>query len=129
MQFPVTFDLYPYYTPPPTLNEAVDVASDFEQGDFLYDLASVVEHHGTGLTSGHYTAYCWNTDAGEGCMMIQTFALTKNVRISCFSSTDSWVHCNDNRIKRCLSSEVSMAQAYILFYARQRGCSPVLKHH
>ena len=66
VQFPVTFDLYPYYTPPTTLNEAVDVASDFEQGDFLYELASVVEHHGTGLTSGHYTAYCWNTDAGEG---------------------------------------------------------------
>ena len=41
--------------------------------------------------------------------------------------TDSWIYCNDNRIKRCPSNEVVMVQAYIMFYARQRGCSPVLK--
>ena len=29
-----------------------------------YQLSSVIMHHGTGFQSGHYTAYCWNTDAG-----------------------------------------------------------------
>ena len=54
----MTFDLYPYYTP---LHDN-DVSLD--PTDFHYELASVVEHHGTGLSSGHYTSYCWNTDAG-----------------------------------------------------------------
>lgn len=62
VKFPMTFDLYPYYTPPPEPDVAA--CSQLEPADFLYDLAGVVEHQGTGLTSGHYAAYCWNTDAG-----------------------------------------------------------------
>ena len=61
-----------------------------------FKLSSVIVHHGVGFQSGHYTAYCWNSEAG------------------------SWVHCNDARLTRCSIDEVFQAQAYILFYIRDR---------
>ena len=30
----------------------------------MYDLVSVIMHHGTGFGSGHYSSYCWNNIAG-----------------------------------------------------------------
>lgn len=62
---------------------------------FTYDLAAVVMHHGKGFGSGHYTAYCYNTDGGL------------------------WVHCNDSTVTLCTVDEVCKAQAYILFYIRR----------
>ncbi|XP_072922083.1 ubiquitin carboxyl-terminal hydrolase 44 [Hemitrygon akajei] len=62
---------------------------------FMYDLAAVVMHHGKGFGSGHYTAYCYNTDGGL------------------------WVHCNDSTVTICTVDEVCKAQAYILFYIRR----------
>ncbi|XP_069765555.1 ubiquitin carboxyl-terminal hydrolase 44 isoform X1 [Narcine bancroftii] len=59
---------------------------------FIYDLAAVVMHHGKGFGSGHYTAYCYNSDGGL------------------------WVHCNDSTVTICTVDEVCKAQAYILFY-------------
>ncbi|XP_074660354.1 ubiquitin carboxyl-terminal hydrolase 44-like isoform X2 [Tubulanus polymorphus] len=61
----------------------------------LYNLSSVVIHHGRGFSSGHYTAYCWNNEA------------------------DSWIHCNDNRLGLCDIKEVTKSQAYILVYTRK----------
>ncbi|XP_034019047.1 ubiquitin carboxyl-terminal hydrolase 44 [Thalassophryne amazonica] len=61
---------------------------------FLYELSAVVMHHGKGFGSGHYTAYCYNTEGGF------------------------WVHCNDSKLNVCSVEEVCRAQAYILFYTQ-----------
>ena len=34
-------------------------------GDHVYDLVSVIMHHGTGFGSGHYSSYNWNNIAGQ----------------------------------------------------------------
>ncbi|XP_012729290.2 ubiquitin carboxyl-terminal hydrolase 44 isoform X1 [Fundulus heteroclitus] len=62
---------------------------------FLYELSAVVMHHGKGFGSGHYTAYCYNTEGGF------------------------WVHCNDSKLNVCSADEVCRAQAYILFYTQR----------
>ncbi|XP_053113311.1 ubiquitin carboxyl-terminal hydrolase 44 isoform X2 [Hemicordylus capensis] len=62
---------------------------------FIYDLSAVVMHHGKGFGSGHYTAYCYNSEGGF------------------------WVHCNDSKLSICTMGEVCKAQAYILFYTQR----------
>ncbi|XP_064198612.1 ubiquitin carboxyl-terminal hydrolase 44 [Anguilla rostrata] len=62
---------------------------------FAYELSAVVMHHGKGFGSGHYTAYCYNTEGGF------------------------WVHCNDSKLNVCTVEEVCRAQAYILFYTQR----------
>uniref|UniRef100_A0A8C7H5B0 Ubiquitin carboxyl-terminal hydrolase n=1 Tax=Oncorhynchus kisutch TaxID=8019 RepID=A0A8C7H5B0_ONCKI len=62
---------------------------------FLYELSSVVMHHGKGFGSGHYTAYCYNKEGRF------------------------WVHCNDSKLNVCSVEEVCRAQAYILFYTQR----------
>eukprot|EP01087_Luapelamoeba_hula_P014401 TRINITY_DN4208_c2_g1_i6.p1 TRINITY_DN4208_c2_g1~~TRINITY_DN4208_c2_g1_i6.p1 ORF type:complete len:1301 (+),score=270.41 TRINITY_DN4208_c2_g1_i6:201-4103(+) len=81
VQFPLTsFDMSPYST---------------EKTNTLYDLKSVVIHHGTGLRVGHYTAFCYNADR------------------------DCWLNFNDSRVSVVSDEEVTESQAYILFYERK----------
>ncbi|XP_030633404.1 ubiquitin carboxyl-terminal hydrolase 49 [Chanos chanos] len=72
-----------------------DSASSLQREGFVYDLSAVVMHHGKGFGSGHYTAYCYNTEGGF------------------------WVHCNDSEMNVCSVEEVCNTQAYILFYTQR----------
>ncbi|KAL1251892.1 hypothetical protein QQF64_019688 [Cirrhinus molitorella] len=72
-----------------------DAALTPQREAYTYDLSAVVMHHGKGFGSGHYTAYCYNTEGGF------------------------WVHCNDSEMNVCSVEEVCSTQAYILFYTQR----------
>ncbi|XP_078098300.1 ubiquitin carboxyl-terminal hydrolase 49-like isoform X1 [Mustelus asterias] len=72
-----------------------DSSSTLGKESFIYDLSAVVMHHGKGFGSGHYTAYCYNTEG------------------------EFWVHCNDSKLNVCSVEEVCKTQAYILFYTQR----------
>ena len=70
----------------------------------LYNLQAVVRHHGSGFTSGHYTAYCWN------------------------HTSHFWMHFNDAKAERCTEDDVKATQAYILFYVKCDGDSKAVEN-
>ncbi|XP_061825433.1 ubiquitin carboxyl-terminal hydrolase 3 [Nerophis lumbriciformis] len=62
-------------------------------GSCLYDLVAIVVHHGSGVGSGHYTAY----GSHEG----------------------RWYHFNDSTVTLASEETVRKAKAYILFYVER----------
>ena len=68
----------------------------------IYDLAAVVNHHGSGIDTGHYTAYCRNTVNG------------------------TWNLFNDVHVRPVSALDVAASQAYLLFYERRIGTEPPL---
>ena len=66
---------------------------DIEEEKVLYNLSSIVSHHGGGLDKGHYSALC--LDAGD---------------------RNTWMHFNDRRWSIEEPEEVESSQAYLLFY-------------
>uniref|UniRef100_A0A3P9II49 Ubiquitin carboxyl-terminal hydrolase n=1 Tax=Oryzias latipes TaxID=8090 RepID=A0A3P9II49_ORYLA len=67
-------------------------------GSCLYDLVAVVVHHGSGVGSGHYTAY----GSHEAC----------------------WYHFNDSTVTLTNEDTVRKAKAYILFYVERTAEVP-----
>jgi ubiquitin carboxyl-terminal hydrolase 3 len=70
----------------------------------IYDLAAVVVHHGSGVSSGHYTAYAFSPKSGL------------------------WYHFNDSTVTETTPKRVESCRAYILFYIR-RDTSNGKYHH
>ncbi|XP_026325993.1 ubiquitin carboxyl-terminal hydrolase 3-like isoform X2 [Hyposmocoma kahamanoa] len=66
--------------------------------NYLYDLAAVIVHHGSGAGSGHYTAYAINEE--------------------------QWFHFNDQTVRATHSEAVASCKPYILFYIRRELALP-----
>jgi len=60
----------------------------------VYDLCAVIQHHGSGWQSGHYTAFCRHVDG-------------------------RWYHFNDVQVEHVDESTVRQSEAYILLYSRR----------
>ncbi|XP_041365136.1 ubiquitin carboxyl-terminal hydrolase 44-like [Gigantopelta aegis] len=76
------------------LNMSTFCSDNVPESECCYKLTAVVIHHGRGFGSGHYTAYCWNSEA------------------------DSWIYCNDSKVELCSLKDVLQSQAYILLYTK-----------
>jgi len=63
----------------------------------IFDLESIIVHHGISFQSGHYTCYAFNQES------------------------DSWIHFNDSRVTIVNKEDVESAEPYILFYQRRLG--------
>eukprot|EP00742_Colponemidia_sp_Colp-10_P013408 GILJ01015143.1.p1 GENE.GILJ01015143.1~~GILJ01015143.1.p1 ORF type:complete len:261 (-),score=30.13 GILJ01015143.1:231-1013(-) len=86
--------LHPRIDSTEDVRKCVDRMGDTNES-FLYDLSSVVVHHGKAEEQGHYTTYSKDPHS------------------------DRWILYNDAIIQFVSASEVANAQAYMLFYQRK----------
>ena len=71
----------------------------FVDGDVSYSLRSLIVHHGSQTSGGHYTAYtCTTTSDGQ----------------------THWFHHDDTRVQHVAQKTVLDQSAYLLFYQRDR---------
>ena len=71
-----------------------------------YDLVALIAHHGSSLTSGHYTAYVRVGPAG--------------------TDRAQWYHCDDSKVTPVSAETVLSSEAYVLFYERRQSESHVM---
>eukprot|EP01133_Synstelium_polycarpum_P000202 gene202-244_t len=115
VRFPFELDLTPFVektdTPPlqPPLSSSLSTTTNITTNNTnttqpptsdsnSYELLNVINHHGAGMFTGHYTAYCFN------------------------DLQEIWVHYNDSKATIVEAEDVtdsSMSSAYILFYQRK----------
>ena len=78
-------------------------------GNAEYDLVSVIAHHGSSLTSGHYTAFvlCGGSRAAEGGRGEH--------------DGHQWYHCDDTRVTPVSAETVQACEAYVLCYERRQS--------
>jgi hypothetical protein len=97
----------------------------------LYDLVSVIRHHGLDSNSGHYTAYALNaehahaltmgTGMGMGMGMGMEHALDGQTPADAQAQAQAqWFQFDDATVTPVSEDVVANAEAYILFY-QQRG--------
>lgn len=91
-------------------------SGDCSTTDTVYDLNSIVCHHGRGIDTGHYTAFCHDSDRGIGVMIVAV--LSPVAQPCCLPSPilDTWLWFDDDKVKVCAAGDVTAAQAYLLFY-------------
>mmetsp|Transcript_528 Transcript_528/g.880 ORF Transcript_528/g.880 Transcript_528/m.880 type:complete len:116 (-) Transcript_528:212-559(-) len=84
----------PYLTKDPLFRNA-GLSDDRGNEEYIYDLTSVVNHHGKNLNQGHFTAYGYNEAEGV------------------------WFCFNDRKVTVVSADEVARSQAYLLIYERR----------
>ena len=73
----------------------------------LYNLKSLILHHGSNLSSGHYTSF----------VNISQKAVPNQISQS-VQETEKWFHFNDSTVTEASVDSVKKSSAYILFYCK-----------
>ncbi len=115
---------------PPVLDLSPFAAGADEHTSPVYDLVALVQHHGIGPTSGHYTAFVRTfpsgrpTAAGRGSRSRRRRhekEAEEEMEVDEDGVESRWFHCDDRRVTPCSAADALGAEAYLLFYVRRQG--------